>query len=80
MSVIEPMIDAMNTPIHPDSCPINCDIWFAFKTLNTKPITSKILKNCGRIFSNDFHAFLSAWIVFYFDLKKEIPSATAVTI
>jgi len=79
-NVIDPIIAAINTPYHPDSLPNNFEICSGVNMANNIPIIIKIDRNWGKIFSNDFHAFLRARIVIALLLKNEMESAATVII
>ncbi|MPN39610.1 hypothetical protein SDC9_187138 [bioreactor metagenome] len=64
ISVTDPIIAAKITPTQPDSDPIIFDIVSGLRIASKKPTNNITTRNSGRIFSNAFHAFLSAIFVF----------------
>ena len=78
IKVMDPITAAMAIPTIPDSLPSSFDMVSSSKTARIKPISSKIAKNWGRIFSKDFQAFLRARIVFSLLFTNETPNSAAV--
>jgi len=66
IKVMEPITAAVIIPIHPDFSPIKSEMVSVLSTDRDIPIIIKMDRNCGRMFSKDFQAFLKA--IFVLDL------------
>jgi len=71
MSVTEPMAAAARRPHTPESEPISLVMVSGLSMASAMPMIRSTDRNCGSMFSKDFHAFFNTWTVFFRSLINE---------